>query len=425
MQSFNHVAGGFAFTGIFASFADVNIFERFDMMAVVWVAAVLPDIDHTKSLSGKVVYPLAKWLQTKYGHRTITHSIFFYLAVIVVTKGFDNLFHQQFTLPVALALGSHLIFDMCTKQGIPIFYPFSRRPAVLPANPKLRLSANDFRSEAILFGVFCCLNVFSYPLMAQGFWARYNQGFATYDHLSREVKRKPGDYVITVLDFAKDDTIAGLLVEQKADELILFHEKKRQFVHVETGTHRLLNFIRRRHYQHELVAVNLINVSTDSLNRYMALPVVKVTVQSEQEIYYAEGPIIKKGKELSADYPNGARFQQVAVDNSSTKLELRKLELKQAAEGMQYAAKVAELKQLKQDLYDQRVRTQLSDYEEGKRRTLIRELNEKIAAFEPPERVNEELYRVERLMLEHKLQETSSLNAYLLIWTAYRVKNLL
>lgn len=156
-------------TGLFCSFADVNIFDSFDTMAVVWIAAVLPDIDHTKSISGKVVYPLASWLQKKYGHRTVTHSIFFYLAVVIITKSIDNLWHLHFTLPVALALGSHLIFDMCTKQGIPLLYPFSRRPFVLPANPKLRLSVNDFRSEAIVFVVFCCLNVFSYPLMAQGF----------------------------------------------------------------------------------------------------------------------------------------------------------------------------------------------------------------------------------------------------------------
>ncbi|MVM42250.1 hypothetical protein GO730_38790 [Spirosoma sp. HMF3257] len=114
-------------------------------------------------------------------------------------QGVDNLFHVQFTLPIALALGSHLIFDMCTKQGIPLLYPFSRRPFVLPANPKLRLSANDFRSEAIVFLVFCCLNVFSYPLMAQGFWARYNRGFSTFEHLSREIKRKPGDYGLELI----------------------------------------------------------------------------------------------------------------------------------------------------------------------------------------------------------------------------------
>ncbi|MVM42249.1 hypothetical protein GO730_38785 [Spirosoma sp. HMF3257] len=86
MQSFNHVSGGFAFTGIFASFADVNVFERFDTMAVVWIAAVLPDIDHTKSLIGKGSLGLASWLQRNYGHRTVTHSIFFYLAVVCIAK---------------------------------------------------------------------------------------------------------------------------------------------------------------------------------------------------------------------------------------------------------------------------------------------------------------------------------------------------
>jgi inner membrane protein len=31
---------------------------------------------------------------------------------------------------------SHLIFDMVTLAGIPLFYPFYKNPCVLPANPE-------------------------------------------------------------------------------------------------------------------------------------------------------------------------------------------------------------------------------------------------------------------------------------------------
>jgi inner membrane protein len=86
MQGFNHIAGGYAFTGLFCSFADLNIFDSPITLAVVGVASLLPDVDHTKSLIGKSVFPLASWLSRNYGHRTVTHSIFFFTAVVCIAQ---------------------------------------------------------------------------------------------------------------------------------------------------------------------------------------------------------------------------------------------------------------------------------------------------------------------------------------------------
>ncbi|CAN5626052.1 hypothetical protein BH09BAC4_BH09BAC4_36460 [soil metagenome] len=254
--------------------------------------------------------------------------------------------------------------------------------------------------------------------MAQGFWARYNRGFATFDHLQREVKRNPGDYAVMVLDVAKEDTTVGLLVEQKADELILFHEKRKQFLHINTNAYKLLNFLKRPRSRHELRTINLLQVSADSLNTYMSRPVVKITAQSEQELYYFEGPIMKKGNDLSVDYPNAARFQQLAIDNAQTEYALETLELNHRSERIRYSTKLQELEQHRKALAHQTSRVGETDYEEGKRREKVKELTIKIAAFEKPEPVNVELYRVQKAMLEHKVKETAHLNATLLIWQA-------
>lgn len=141
MQGFNHIAGGLCFTGIFASFHDVNIFEKPEYLGVTIAFSLLPDVDHTRSIVGKIFYPLAKWLSIKFGHRTITHSLLFYLITLLSVRGFELLYlgHLNYTILVAYALASHLVFDMCTRQGIPLFYPFSTRPCVLPANPSMRL----------------------------------------------------------------------------------------------------------------------------------------------------------------------------------------------------------------------------------------------------------------------------------------------
>ena len=54
MTSINHVAGGIAFTGVFSSFWNLNIFEKPEYLIATVVFSVLPDIDHTKSPIGKL-----------------------------------------------------------------------------------------------------------------------------------------------------------------------------------------------------------------------------------------------------------------------------------------------------------------------------------------------------------------------------------
>jgi inner membrane protein len=163
MQGFNHVAGGLAFTGIFAS-ADINLFSKPEYIAVTVAASLLADVDHTRSIPGKIFYPLAKWLDKKYGHRTVTHCLLFYLAAVAVVGIFEMLLfpgQRVYTLFFALGYGSHLIFDMCTRQGIPLFMPFTRARCVLPGNPNLRLSNKNITGEIVVFFGFAGLRTFS------------------------------------------------------------------------------------------------------------------------------------------------------------------------------------------------------------------------------------------------------------------------
>jgi inner membrane protein len=76
MTAPNHITGGIVFTGLFLFFPLI-FFANPIFISVTILGSLLPDIDHTKSWIGKSVYPIAKWLSRNYGHRTITHSIFF------------------------------------------------------------------------------------------------------------------------------------------------------------------------------------------------------------------------------------------------------------------------------------------------------------------------------------------------------------
>ena len=145
MTAANHIVGGVAITGISCSFWDVNIFADVSYLTVVIFTSLLPDIDHPKSIMGRVFFPIAKWLDKNYGHRTITHSLTLFLPLLLLCRLAGGLFMGEESSSYLLIFGfaylSHLILDMLTVHGVPLFYPFLRNPCVMPANPNFRLEA--------------------------------------------------------------------------------------------------------------------------------------------------------------------------------------------------------------------------------------------------------------------------------------------
>ena len=204
MTAPNHIAGGIVFTGLFCSFFSINIFANPIYISVTVLGSLLPDIDHTKSWIGKSVYPIAKWLSRNYGHRTITHSIFFLIGVFLISVFIEKNFREDYTISTILffSLLSHLIFDMVTLAGIPLFYPFYKNPCVLPANPEMRIRSGNIRQEGIILFMFCFLTFFMQDLFANGFWSTINNNFNDVKHQIKEYKKSPNvlniDYDYTI-----------------------------------------------------------------------------------------------------------------------------------------------------------------------------------------------------------------------------------
>jgi len=103
-------------------------------LPVILLGALLPDIDTTKSVIGRLVKPVAKIINRKYGHRTITHSLIALIGLTAVISAFQAAYFPGLAIAqvFGLAYASHLLLDMVTVQGIPLFYPFSKNPCVLP-----------------------------------------------------------------------------------------------------------------------------------------------------------------------------------------------------------------------------------------------------------------------------------------------------
>lgn len=198
MTAPNHIAGGIVFTGLFCSFFSINIFENPIYISVTILGSLLPDVDHTKSWIGMSIYPIAKWISRNYGHRTITHSIFFLLTIFLVSLFIEKNFREDYSISIILffSILSHLIFDMVTLAGIPLFYPFYKNPCVLPANPEMRIRSGNIRQEGIILFMFCFLTFFMQDLFANGFWSTVNNNFNDVKHQLKEYRKSPNALTI-------------------------------------------------------------------------------------------------------------------------------------------------------------------------------------------------------------------------------------
>ena len=113
-------------THIFASllplawhYASTNQIPSYWTIILCLFFGLLPDIDTTTSFIGKLLYPLAKLIESQYGHRTVTHSLF---AWAIISALVFELYHVDWVW-LSAAYGSHLILDMIVGRGIPLFWP--------------------------------------------------------------------------------------------------------------------------------------------------------------------------------------------------------------------------------------------------------------------------------------------------------------
>jgi len=99
------------------------------------LASVAPDVDSGDTTAGRLLPSLAHYLETRFGHRTLTHSLcaicalaFFALPLLMV----DSTVY----FCVILGFSSHPVLDSMTITGVELFYPFSRVRCVFPMEVK-------------------------------------------------------------------------------------------------------------------------------------------------------------------------------------------------------------------------------------------------------------------------------------------------
>jgi len=107
-------------------------------LALAIAGSQLPDLDTSTSTIGQILFPISNWIENRFPHRSVTHSL---IATIVISLLSAPLyFYFDWKTWLCLPLG-HLIScfsDVFTKQGVQLFWP---HPAwcISVSNPNRRI----------------------------------------------------------------------------------------------------------------------------------------------------------------------------------------------------------------------------------------------------------------------------------------------
>ncbi len=139
------------------------------ILALALIGSQLPDADNTKSLIGKSIYPIAAWIEERYPHRTITHSLLATIAIsIFCLPLLFFLWEMQVKFWLVIPL-SHLfacLADTCTKEGVGLLWPNTVR-CIYGFNPNLRLATGS-KAEFWVLGFFVALFILSINIQSSG-----------------------------------------------------------------------------------------------------------------------------------------------------------------------------------------------------------------------------------------------------------------
>lgn len=136
------------------------------VLAASAIASQLPDIDTTKSYTGLVLYPIARWFEERYPHRGVTHSFMASAIVTAVTAPIALWFSWQIWLGIAIGYFFGWFSDVFTKSGVAAFYPSNAR-LVIPGNPKARLSTGS-SGEYWVLSIAIALLIISVQFISNG-----------------------------------------------------------------------------------------------------------------------------------------------------------------------------------------------------------------------------------------------------------------
>lgn len=156
-------------------------------LIMVMFASLIPDIDHPKSIINKYILPFKNkktktviysclgltvlWLDYLYvgepalkalgitfifislsSHRNgLTHSLVGMIVFTLIAGYIGKVYHvNNVVYYFMIGYGMHLICDMCTKMGVPLFYPFIKKKYKFPLTYKVSSKSGNLLEDFLM-----------------------------------------------------------------------------------------------------------------------------------------------------------------------------------------------------------------------------------------------------------------------------------
>jgi inner membrane protein len=168
------------------------------------IAGLLPDVDGAKSPAGRILFPVSKYLEKHFPHRSFTHSILASIALSAICYGFSYAGWLSIAHSHAIIIGytAGYLADLVTKSGIQMLYPASLR-CVVPGNRNLRLSTGSNAEYAILTIVLGILILVLNINTRGGMTSTLNEMLGTPRGVAELMNKKGNSQIIVMVEGAR------------------------------------------------------------------------------------------------------------------------------------------------------------------------------------------------------------------------------
>ena len=203
MRLGTHVAGGVLGYTVAATFFQVPWTAA--GVVVASAASAAPDIDTLGSTVGRVFSPIARRIERRFGHRTITHCYAAQALVAALALPLFWLDLPHIYAAVVVGYVSHPFLDTWTVQGVRVFWPWSDRRGVFPYYNRQETAYRTRTGSRVdaFFGItFVCLTIPFAVLEHDG-----------YQRFIRQVQADAPAAVRDFLDWSADGYLVTVDVE--------------------------------------------------------------------------------------------------------------------------------------------------------------------------------------------------------------------
>ncbi len=165
------------------------------VLGLAILGSQLPDLDTSTSTIGQIFFPISHWIEDRYPHRSVTHSLLATGAIAVISLLTGHFFLGDIWSLVALPIG-HLLscFSDCfTLQGVQLFYPYPAW-AVSVSNPHRRIKTGGAGELWVLAAAIALLILGIYLASGGGITQKVSQQLGLKDGLVEVYNSNAGSH---------------------------------------------------------------------------------------------------------------------------------------------------------------------------------------------------------------------------------------